>query len=261
MRIPLVFIMCTMTFLLNSCAQDEKKLGKAVSGTNQVNSGFENWWTYHSNKIKFYKDFTPFDAHDNVVPLDTFMKQYSTGEYIVLKYMGGNSEVQYKLEKLDKNANEEIKNTLRSIAYTDYQDYLRLGKPLPDFNFTDLNGNQFDSLNTKGKYVIMKFWFIGCVPCVTEMPELNKLVAEHSNRKDMLFLSLAFDSDQALRTFLVKKQFDYKVVGNKKAYLNETLNVRAYPTHLVINKEGQVDRICNSAVGLKSILSEKEYNL
>lgn len=247
------------TVLFYACTQDGTRLGKPVSGTYEAASGFSSWWKYHGGNIKFYQDFTPFDAHSNVIPLDSFMAQYATGKYIVLKYVGKDSEVQYKLQQLEPDADEAISNTLRSIAYTDYQDYLQLGKALPEFNFTDINGNRYTGQNTRGKFVILKFWFIGCKPCVAEMPELNKLVASKKNRNDMLFLSLAFDSEQELKSFLARRKFDYKVVGNQKTYLNRTLNVRGYPTHMVINKEGLVERICNSAPALQKILADQKY--
>jgi len=259
MKSPIAALCCFVTVLLCACSQDNTRLGNPVSGTEQASSGFGNWWKYHSGNIRFYEDFTPFDPHSNVIPLDSFMKQYATGKYMVLKYIGNNSEPQYKLQKLEPDADEDISNTLRSIAYTDFQEYLQLGKALPDFDFTDINGNRYTGQNTKGKLVIMKFWFIGCKPCVAEMPELNKLVASKSSQDDMLFLSLAFDSEQALKTFLSKRKFDYKVVANKKTYLNQTLNIRGYPTHMVINKEGLVDRICNSAEALKRILNNNKY--
>jgi len=248
-----------ITVLLCACSQDSTQLGKPVFGTGQASSSFNNWWSYHSGNIKFYEDFTPFDSHSNVIPIDSFMEQYSTGKYMVLKYIANSSVLQYKLQRLDPKADEKISNTLQSIAYTDYQEYLQLGKALPNFDFTDINGNRYTAQNTKGKLVIMKFWFIGCKPCVAEMPELNKLVASKSSQDDILFLSLAFDSEQALKSFLTKRKFDYKVVANKKTYLNQTLNIRGYPTHMVINKDGLVERICNSAVALKKILSYQKY--
>ncbi|KAA6439348.1 TlpA family protein disulfide reductase [Dyadobacter flavalbus] len=245
--------------LIFACAPDGNRLGKPVSGTSEAASGFNNWWKYHSRNIRFYEDFTPFDTRSSVIPLDSFMAKYATGQYIVLKYVGRDAAVQYKLQNLEPNADENIRNTLKSVAYSDFQDYQQLGKVLPDFHFTDINGNRYTAQNTKGKFVILKCWFIGCKPCVAEMPELNKLVASKSNRDDMLFLSLAFDSEQELKSFLARRKFDYKVVGNQKTYLNQTLNIRGYPTHMVINKEGLVERICNSAPALRTVLADKKY--
>lgn len=37
-----------------------------------------------------------------------------------------------------------------------------VGKKVPKFEFVDLNGHKYNRENTKGKILVMKFWFIGC---------------------------------------------------------------------------------------------------
>lgn len=34
----------------------------------------------------------------------------------------------------------------------------------------------------KDKIVLMNFWFIGCYPCIREIPELNKIAAEFKDK-------------------------------------------------------------------------------
>lgn len=82
---------------------------------------------------------------------------------------------------------------LKYKAEREYKNYQMEGKELPDFNFTDLDGTVYDKETTAGKIVVLKCWFIGCVPCVEEMPALNKLVNQYRNQKDIVFVSLAFD--------------------------------------------------------------------
>jgi cytochrome oxidase Cu insertion factor (SCO1/SenC/PrrC family) len=92
------------------------------------------------------------------------------------------------------------------------------GTKMSEFNFIDLNGKNYDKSSTKGKIVVLKCWFIHCVACVKEFPELNKLVDENKNRNDILFISLAMDSKQDLIKFLKTKEFKYNVIPEMKSY-------------------------------------------
>jgi thiol-disulfide isomerase/thioredoxin len=125
----------------------------------------------------------------------------------------------------------------------------------------DLDGKSYTPENTRGKYVVMKFWFIGCVPCVEEMPELNEIVAKNKDRDDVIFLSIALDPEPALRKFLAKKQFDYKTVGNKSAYVADTLLINQFPTHLVIGKDGNVLGVCSWVKELKGLLGSTDVEI
>ena len=78
--IIIVALACTL-----SCSDSTTKLGTPAPGTKDALSDFPHWWSYHSKNIKFYKHFTPFDTDARMIPRDSFMQKYRTGEYAVLK--------------------------------------------------------------------------------------------------------------------------------------------------------------------------------
>lgn len=247
--------------LIASCSNNKARLGKPVAGTSTAMSDFPHFWSYYSRHIKFYKDFEAFDTNSQQIPADSFMVKYETGKYVIYKHIARDSVIQYKLEGLKPDVEEDITNQLRSLAYTDYNYYKKRGKPLVGFNFVDLNGDKYTPGNTHAKYVVMKFWFIGCVPCVAEMPELNEIVAKNKDRADVVFISIALDSEKALRKFLTKRRFDYKTVGNKNDYVIDTLGISQFPTHLVIDKNGKVMGVCNSSKELKELLTDTSIRI
>ena len=246
---------------VTSCYDDKVKLGKPVAGTSTAMSDFTHFWAYYSKHLKFYNDFQAFDTNAQQMPADSFMAKYGTGKYAVYKYIAQDTIVQFKLEELKLDVEENIKNQLRAQAYTDYSYYQKRGKSLKGFNYVDLDGNRYTQASTRGKYVIVKFWFIGCVPCIAEMPELNTIVAKNKDRTDVVFLSLALDAEPALRKFLTKQRFDYKTVGNKNDYVIDTLAIRQFPTHLVIDKDGKVMGVCNSSEELKDLLTKTSVTI
>jgi thiol-disulfide isomerase/thioredoxin len=257
----LKIILVVTTMFVAGCSDSKVELGKPVAGTSTAYANFTNYWSYYSKNLKFYKDFEAFDTDARQIPADSFMAKYGTGKYAVYKYIARDTVVQYKLEKLKSDAEDNIKNQTRSQAYTDYNFYKKRDKPLPGFNYVDVDGKHYTPENTRGKYVVMKFWFIGCVPCVEEMPELNKIVAKNKDRDDVIFLSIALDPEPALRKFLAKKQFDYKTVGNKSAYISDTLLINQFPTHLVIGKDGNVMGVCSWVRELKDLLGRTDVKI
>ena len=70
------------------------------------------------------------------------------------------------------------------------------------------------------------------------MPGLNQLVSEFKG-KDVVFIAFATDPAEDLQTFLKEKSFNYRIIpaASKTA---EAYEVSAYPTHVVIGKDGQI---------------------
>jgi peroxiredoxin len=140
----------------------------------------------------------------------------------------------------------DIKNTMVQMAQTAMTLQNMEGKELPAYHFTDLNGKTYNNHNMKGNVMLIKCWFINCVACVKEFPELNRLVGRYKNRSDVKFISLASDSKTELTAFLKKKPFNYAVVPKMGNYMSEQLNVNAYPLHLLVDKQGKIVKATNS---------------
>ena len=108
----------------------------------------------------------------------------------------------------------------------------------PPFEVSDIEGNRYSSEALAGKVVVLNFWFVQCRPCVMEMPELNELVKKYQE-KDVVFLAFATNGEEELERFLQKKDFDYQLIPSSLATA-EAYAVEGYPTHVVINQQGQV---------------------
>ena len=115
------------------------------------------------------------------------------------------------------------------------------GKPFPEFDLIGLDGQHYTSENTKGKIVHFNFWFTSCRPCVEEMPELNEMAANFSD-EDILFLAPTFDDSLLVKKFLNQFEFNYEIVSNQRDFCLD-LNVRNFPTHFIINREGIIEKV------------------
>lgn len=176
----------------------------------------------------------------------------------------------YTFHKLIKDKNGNGKDTIlitppnkkmRKNEYAIKTNFkTQVGKKAKDFQATDLFGNKISSKDLKGKIVVLNFWFVNCPPCKDEIPELNKIVAEYKNNKGIVFIGFALDKKDKLNGFLSQTQFDYKIVPNSKDIANQYF-VYAYPSHIIINKNGIISY---TDIGLKegsiSLLSSEITN-
>ncbi|HJY13121.1 MAG TPA: hypothetical protein VJ304_10065, partial [Flavobacterium sp.] len=87
--------------------------------------------------------------------------------------------------------------------------------------------------------------------------QVNKLVEEYKDRKDILFISLAEDSPEQLKAFLARKPLSYAVIPEMKIYMNETLDLNAFPTHFILNKEGLIAKVLPNFESLEVALAKE----
>ena len=234
----------TFFVLINVTAstQDSKKYSHEIEPKILLKD-FQNWWNYTYKFVNLSSDFKAINTESKIISKESFLKSLSTGNYIPLMIDSDKSQELYKLYKLKPSDNIDIKSAMMQLGQTEYERFKREGTKIPKFNFTDLNGKVYTNENTKGKTIVLKCWFINCASCVAEMPALNQMVAKYRNRKDILFVSLAYDSEVQLKEFLSKKVFDYAVVSVKQNYIEKQLKVSSYPTHFIINKKGNITKI------------------
>lgn len=147
---------------------------------------YRTWYCYTYYNINLSKDFIGLDKDSNAKEKDAFLKLLVTGNYVPVKIYEKENLPYYKLYTLNSN-DMDIRRGIRQIAKNELMNYNMEGKELPAYNLEDLHGRIYNKVNTNGKIIVLKCWFIHCVACVKEFPELNRLVNEYKDRKDILF--------------------------------------------------------------------------
>lgn len=256
----LVFSSCNTSTKEKSNSIDEK----SEAHTNitfsikpaEIVKGFNTWWSYYYREINLAEEFTALDINSKNIDKVEFLTRLQTGKFIPIKTMIRENVTQYKLYGLE-NRDPRIGDIIKQEANKILAYYQMEGKPLPAFNFKDLNGNIYTPENTKGKIIVLKCWFIHCGTCIEEFPELNKIVQQYKARKDILFISLASDSKQDLEVFLKTKEFDYEVIPDQTIYMVDSLKLWGYPTHIIIDKNGKVRIIAGKYKDFVQTLSKE----
>jgi peroxiredoxin len=214
-------------------------------------------WRYCWYYVKPLEDYTAYDTSGHEISREQFLTMFASGDYLPLRLRTADSSHRYRMYALPPSTDPGTRSTLGNLGKRLLHNYKQEGKPLPPFTFVDLNGNQYTPENTKGRIVVLKCWFINCSPCVAEMPQLNRMMEQYKDRKDILFISLATDPANKLQDFLQKTEFNYAVIPGMRSYMSEGLEVKGYPTHFLVNRQGQIAKVTGKADELEIALRKE----
>ena len=217
---------------------------------------FNTWYTYTYRNICLSQDFIGLDTDSARIDKNGFLEQLSRGNLAAFKVGIQQGIPVYKLYDLG-TGNNDIKSTVEQLAGIELHHFRMEGSELPAFHFTDLAGKNYTAASLRGSIVVVKCWFIHCVACVQEFPDCYNLVNEYSNRKDVVFISLASDHQKDLQTFLSNKIFNYAVIPEMDNYMANKLRISQYPTHILVNREGKIIKVTNSIKEIAPFLKKE----
>lgn len=224
-----------------------------------LTQSFMSWYRYYNKNIDLSLDFFALDTDANQIEKKVFLEKLTSENVIAIKLKDENSEKEtYQLFEI---TDESILKTSKQDARLELHYYEREGTKFPEFTYTDLSGGVITSKNTVGKMVVIKVWFINCKACVEEFPDLNALTQKYSNRDKVIFVSLAYDEKEKLKSFLSKKALNYQNAHVSSEYISDELKVQIFPTHFIIDKNREILKIFNNAKRLASYLESYHPNL
>ncbi|MBE0391768.1 TlpA disulfide reductase family protein [Flavobacterium sp. PL002] len=242
--------------LIFASGNGQTKFWKPTVNPSEVQKTYLGWNNYQKSHIMLSTDFVALDAKSNPITKAAFLQELTSGNYIPIQLESDSAALYYQLFKIEPTSDTSIKASIAETAFNEIQNYKKEGEPFPAFSFKDLEGNLITNETLKGKIVVIKCWYIHCAACLKEFPEVNQLVANYKDRTDIVFVSLAEDTAEQLAPFLVRKPLSYAVVPDMKTYMNLTLQLNAFPTHYIINKEGIIVKVLSDFKSLEAALGK-----
>jgi len=113
------------------------------------------------------------------------------------------------------------------------------GVPAPNFTLPDLDGKMVSLADYKDKVVLLNIWATWCLPCVEEMPSMEKL---HQELKDENFVILAVSIDesgaQAVLPSMRKHKLSFPALTDAKGITTSLYQTTGVPESFIINKDG-----------------------
>ena len=113
---------------------------------------------------------------------------------------------------------------------------------LPEFQFTDLEGNPRNSSEWKGKVLVVNFWATWCPPCREEMPLFVDTQEQHES-KGLHFVGIAIDDPMMVQDFIDIYDINFPILigGPEAIKLANTMGNRfdSLPFTAIFDREGK----------------------
>jgi peroxiredoxin len=184
-----------------------------------------------------------YDASGKKIGAMEVIKAMQSGEALPTRYINDNKEIKaYVLRPTTEEEKQKIKEKLKAVKIKagDTTKNEMIGKPAKPFIVKDMYGKTHSLKSLKGKAVVLNFWFVECMPCIKEIPELNNLVKKYDG-KDVVFLAIADSEKAKIMSFQKKYNFKYVIAPkNAKSTVINDYGIIAFPTHMIIDKNSMV---------------------
>ena len=176
---------------------------------------------------------TKFSAKLNLPGVDEFVKMTQSTQTTALRLDVDLPDSLFVFQP-PGDAKETEDWTLPGIAKPEV-----IGKAAPAFQAKELDGSRVDSESLRGKVVLLDFWATWCAPCRRELPVLQKLSAEFRDQGLAVVGLDVGEENSAIEAFLKSTPLGYPV-GTAADQLVAELSVNAFPTVVLIDREGKV---------------------
>lgn len=119
------------------------------------------------------------------------------------------------------------------------------GNRAPDFTLQAIDGKKITLSELRGKKVIVNFWATWCQPCKDEMPYIQEIHQEWSD-KGVTVLAVAVNKNQALagvEQFIRDTGYTFAVLFDSKGEVAELYQVSEIPKTVLIDADGIVQHV------------------
>lgn len=165
----------------------------------------------------------------------------SRGGYVLdltfsLKKMANGAAPEASLFMLPESGMREVKELTRWNASRIKKQLV--GKPAPDLQVTDIQGNLVSLSDLKGKTVLLDFWTTWCPPCLSDAPALDKLYQKYGGKELMIVGVSVSEEREVVEKFLKAHPHNFPVVLTSENEMPRPYEIGLFPTYIVIAPDG-----------------------
>lgn len=229
------------------------KIAQAVSDEERLKQrGIARSIRQHLDSVTFIENRIIFDEMVNHPVTDQWinrLKMYSSNvaAYTSMGVTYPEENIQ-KMQELYSRLNEEQKHSKDGELIYSYIFPIKImgiGDPMAEGNFFDPEGKEhrITDYKNKGKYILLDFWGVGCVPCIAAFPEMKQLHESHSDK--LTIIGISTDSHAIWMEGMEKHPLPWLNLNDflgLEGYAN-FYGVRAIPFYVLISPDGIIEKI------------------
>ena len=107
----------------------------------------------------------------------------------------------------------------------------------PEVELKTLDGKSFQLTELRGRVVLLNFWATWCIPCRSEIPELNNMHRDLESRGLSVLGVSTYDGADGVRSFDIKQEYPV-LLGDQT--VEAKFAVSALPTTFILDRQGRI---------------------
>lgn len=119
---------------------------------------------------------------------------------------------------------------------------VKVGKKLPNFIASTIDGKQFNLSEQKSKFILLDFWGSWCGPCLAEAPQLRAFNEKYKDRVTLIGV-IADDSREQAKTAIKKHKLDWTHLYSEANEFGDRFGVSSFPFKILLNDKGVIIKI------------------
>jgi peroxiredoxin len=109
----------------------------------------------------------------------------------------------------------------------------------PDFTLKTRDGTSWQLSAQRGKVVVMNFWSVTCLPCIEELPSLERLAHIAAQRSDIEVVAISADTDQESVSKAIPANSPLRILFDpERTVITEKYGSKLFPETWVVDKQG-----------------------
>ncbi len=117
-----------------------------------------------------------------------------------------------------------------------------------DFTLKNLDGEEVNLSQFRGKYLLINFWATWCGPCKIEMPSLETLYRRFKSDKfDMIGISNDMFGDRVVRPYVKASKLTFPMLLDQRMTVSHQYGVVSLPTTFLIDPQGKIIGVLQGA--------------
>ncbi|MDT4955798.1 MAG: cytochrome c-type biosis protein [Acidobacteriota bacterium] len=113
-------------------------------------------------------------------------------------------------------------------------------EPAPDIELKTLAGAPFRLSDLRGRVVFLNFWATWCIPCRTEIPEINTMYHDLEAQGLTVVGASWNDSVSDIQQFQQEIKLDYPILLSSQGIGDKFGGIQSFPTTFIIDREGRI---------------------
>ena len=178
-----------------------------------------------------------FDAYRMIAfdnPDDTLAFGKMTNNYF--KWKGNRVGLETEINKIKEHWQQEMsKELVKEIISVAAPEFLN--------NIVDLKGNPVSPMLIKNKIVVLDFWATWCIPCMHEMPYLQRAYEKYSRDTNVVFMVINSGAKNELsdaQGWWGNKKYSFPVYYNTDRSIGEKLGFNIIPATYIIDTKNNI---------------------